>query len=125
MGLTSWAKAPAGKILASDTITAKNYLTQDELQELGLIVSAFLDLAERRARRKIPMTMEDWAKRLDRFLQGDDLAVLENAGIVSAETAHEHAQREYGKFHPIQDAQFQNDFDKALAAANQVKKDKS
>lgn len=125
MGLTSWAKAPDGKILASDTITAKNYLTQDELQELGLIVSAFLDLAERRARRKIPMTMEDWAKRLDRFLQGDDLAVLENAGIVSAETAHEHAQREYGKFHPIQDAQFQNDFDKALAAANQVKKDKS
>lgn len=116
MGLTSWAKVPDGKILASDTVTAKNYLTREELQELGLIVSAFLDLAERRARRKIPMTMEDWAKRLDSFLQGDDLAVLDHAGKIGNEAAKAHAQREYGKFRLRQDRQFENDFDKALAA---------
>lgn len=123
MGLTAWEKAPDGKILASDTQIAKNYLTQDELQELGLIVSAFLDLAERRARRKIPMTMEDWAKRLDHFLQGDELAVLEHAGTIGSEQAKEHAHQEFAKFRLRQDQQFQNDFDKALAAIEKPHKD--
>ena len=122
MGLKTWAKSPNGKILASDVGTAKNYLSQDELQELGLIVSAFLDLAERRARRKIPMTMADWAERLDSFLQADDLAVLANAGTVSTQAAKDFALAEYAKFRPIQDKQFESDFDKVLSQAEKIEK---
>lgn len=122
MGLNTWAKSPDGKILASDVVTAKNYLSQDELQELGLIVSAFLDLAERRARRKIPMTMADWAERLDSFLQADDLSVLANAGTVSTQTAQDFARAEYAKFRPIQDKLFKNDFDKVLSQVEKIEK---
>jgi len=83
MGLTSWEKAPGGKIVKSDVSTAKNYLAQDELESLGRIVNAYLDLAEERARRQIPMTMEDWAKRLDLFLEFDDRAILPDAGTIN------------------------------------------
>ncbi|MDO8313399.1 MAG: virulence RhuM family protein, partial [Sideroxyarcus sp.] len=87
MGLTSWEKAPDGKILRTDVAVAKNYLSGDELQALGRIVNAYLDLAEERAHRKIPMTMEDWAKRLDAFLEFTERDILQDAGKVSAEMA--------------------------------------
>lgn len=90
MGLTSWKNSPNGKILKSDVTIAKNYLTKDELDSLGRIVNAYLDLAENRAKRKIPMTMEDWAKRLDLFLQHDDRDILQNAGKISHEMANEY-----------------------------------
>lgn len=114
MGLTSWKNAPEGKIQKSDVSVAKNYLTKDELTSLELIVSAYLDLAENRARRKIPMTMEDWAKRIDIYLQADDLEVLNNAGKVTAEIAKSFAETEFEKYRIIQDNLFMSDFDKYL-----------
>jgi hypothetical protein len=111
MGLTTWAKAPAGKILKSDVVVAKNYLSEAELEDLGRIVSAYLDLAESRAKRRIPMTMEDWAKRLDIFLSADDRQVLQDAGRISAEIAKEHAVGEFEKYRVIQDRLFRSDFD--------------
>lgn len=87
MGLTSWAKAPKGKILKSDVVVAKNYLTEEELEDLGRIVNAYLELAESRAKRRVPMTMEDWATRLDIFLSADEREVLQDAGRISAEIA--------------------------------------
>lgn len=114
MGLTTWEKAPDGKIIKSDVSTAKNYLTKDELQSLGRIVNAYLDLAEERARRKIPMTMEDWAKRLDMFLEFDDRAVLQDSGKITAQIAKEHAESEFEKYRIIQDRLFESDFDKML-----------
>jgi len=91
MGLTSWENAPEGKILPKDVVVAKNYLSQDELDSLGRIVSAYLDLAEGRAKRNIPMTMEDWAKRLDLFLEFDDREILQNSGKITAKIAKEYA----------------------------------
>jgi hypothetical protein len=114
MGLTTWEKAPDGKIVKSDVSTAKNYLTKDELQSLGRIVNAYLDLAEERARRKIPMTMEDWAKRLDMFLEFDDRAVLQDSGKITAQIAKEHAESEFEKYRIIQDRLFESDFDRML-----------
>lgn len=114
MGLTSWAKSPDGKILKSDVVVAKNYLTPEELNELGLIVNAFLDLAERRARRKIPMTMEDWAKRLDILLNADDLPLLEGKGKMRFDEAKLHAESEFEKYRIVQDRLFESDFDKVL-----------
>lgn len=114
MGLTSWENAPEGKIQKSDVSVAKNYLTKDELTSPKLIVSAYLDLAENRARRKIPMTMEDWAKRIDIYLQADDLEVLNNAGKVTAEIAKSFAETEFDKYRIIQDNLFMSDFDKYL-----------
>lgn len=114
MGLTTWEKAPDGKIIKSDVSTAKNYLTKDELQSLGRIVNAYLDLAEERARRKIPMTMEDWAKRLDMFLEFDDRAVLQDSGKITAQIAKEHAESEFEKYRIIQDRLFESDFDKMI-----------
>ena len=111
MGLTTWAKAPSGKILKSDVVVAKNYLTEAEIEDLGRIVSAYLDLAESRAKRRVPMTMEDWAKRLDIFLSADDRQMLQDAGRISAEIAQEHAQGEFEKYRVIQDRRFQSDFD--------------
>jgi hypothetical protein len=111
MGLTNWAKAPHGKILKSDAVVAKNYLTHEELEELGRIVSAYLDLAESRAKRRIPMTMEDWSMRLDTFLSADDREVLKDAGRISAEAAREHAEAEFELFRVMQDKQFRSDFD--------------
>lgn len=112
MGLTTWAKSPRGKILKSDVSIAKNYLKENELESMGRIVSAFLDLAEERAKRHIPMTMEDWAHRIDRFLEGDDRPVLDDAGSVSAEYAKEFAESEFEKYRVIQDRLFQSDFDR-------------
>jgi len=111
MGLTTWAKAPGGKILKSDVVVAKNYLTEAELEDLGLIVNAYLDLAESRANRRVPMTMEDWAKRLDIFLSADEREVLQDAGRISAEIAREHAEGEFEKYRVIQDRLFRSDFD--------------
>jgi hypothetical protein len=114
MGLTSWRNSPAGKILKSDVSIAKNYLNKDELQALGRIVNAYLELAENRAKRQIPMTMEDWSKRLDLFLQFDDRDILQNAGSISAEIAKEHAETEFEKYRIVQDRLFQSDFDKLI-----------
>ncbi len=114
MGLTSWKNSPKGKILKSDVSIAKNYLSQDELESLGRIVNAYLDLAEERARRKIPMTMEDWAKRLDLFLQFDDRKILQNAGTIGAEIAKIHAESEFEKYRIIQDQLYQSDFDNLI-----------
>lgn len=112
MGLTSWKNSPSGKILKSDVIIAKNYLNKEEIDDLGAIVSAFLDLAENRARRKIPMTMQDWAERIDKFLLADDRDILKDAGSISMKIAREHAVCEYEKYRIIQDELFQSDFDK-------------
>ena len=114
MGLTTWEKAPDGKVLKSDISIAKNYLNKDELQSLGRIVNAYLDLAEERARRKIPMTMEDWAKRLDAFLEFDDRAVLQDSGKVTSQIAKEHAESEFEKYRIIQDSLFESDFDRII-----------
>ncbi|WP_199265205.1 virulence RhuM family protein [Alcaligenes faecalis] len=114
MGLTSWASAPEGKILKTDVAVAKNYLTKDELDSLGRIVNAYLELAEDRARRKIPMSMEDWSKRLDAFLEFDDREVLQNNGKISARLAQTHAESEFEKYRVVQDRLFESDFDKAV-----------
>ncbi|MBL6957202.1 MAG: virulence RhuM family protein, partial [Chlorobium phaeobacteroides] len=121
MGLTTWAKAPAGKILKSDVVVAKNYLSAAELEDLGRIVNAYLDLAESRAKRRVPMTMEDWAKRLDIFLSADERQVLQDAGRISAEIAKEHAAGEFEKYRVIQDRLFQSDFDTFVALENHEK----
>lgn len=93
MGLTSWDRAPDGKIVKTDVTIAKNYLAKEELESLGRIVNAWLDLAEARAMRKIPMTMEDWATRLDGFLNFTELKVLQGSGKVSMEAAKQHAEK--------------------------------
>lgn len=115
MGLTSWKEAPLGKIMKSDVSIAKNYLTEDELYSLERIVSAYLDLAEDRARRHIPMTMEDWAKRLDIFLMADDREILTNAGSITAEIAKAHAESEFERYRIIQDRLYESDYDRFLA----------
>jgi hypothetical protein len=114
MGLATWEKAPDGKILKTDVAIAKNYLTRDELESLGRIVNAYLDLAENRARRKIPMTMEDWAKRLDMFLEFDEREILEDKGRVAAEIAKAHAESEFEKYRIVQDRLFESDFDRLI-----------
>lgn len=111
MGLTSWENAPNGKIVKTDVSIAKNYLKESELESMGRIVNAFLDLAEDRAKRHIPMTMEDWAIRIDKFLDSDDRPILVDAGTVSAEQAKAHAETEFEKYRIIQDRLFQSDFD--------------
>lgn len=114
MGLHTWKDAPNGKIKKSDVSVAKNYLTEDEMKSMELIVSAYLDLAENRARRHIPMTMEDWAKRLDIYLQADDLEVLKDAGKISTQLAKMHAETEFEKYRVVQDRLYQSDFDRYL-----------
>jgi len=114
MGLTHWENSPEGKILKSDVFVAKNYLSQDELQSLGRIVNAYLDLAEERAKRKIPMTMEDWAKRLDLFLTFDDREILQHSGKISAEIAKVFAETEFEKYRIVQDQLFESDFDRMI-----------
>lgn len=111
MGLTSWKNSPDGKILETDVTIAKNYLSKEELESLELIVSAFLDLAENRAKRHIPMTMEDWATRIDKFLLADDLDVLKNAGKISHEIACDKALTEFEKYRIKQDELYKSDFD--------------
>lgn len=112
MGLTTWENAPNGKIVKPDVSIAKNYLKESELEDMGRIVNSFLDLAEDMAKRHIPMTMEDWAKRIDKFLDLTDRPVLTEAGHVSAEQAKEYAETEFEKYRVIQDKLFQSDFDR-------------
>jgi hypothetical protein len=112
MGLTTWENSPQGKIVKTDVAVAKNYLTESELESLGRIVNAYLDLAEDRAKKHIPMTMEDWAKRLDRFLEADDRSILQDSGKISAQLAKEFAESEFEKYRIIQDRLFESDFDK-------------
>ena len=114
MGLTTWAAAPDGKIVKSDVSIAKNYLTEKEMRSLERIVSAYLDLAEDRAERHIPMTMEDWSERLDLFLMADDREVLQDSGKITAEIAKEKAETEFEKYRVIQDRLYMSDFDKYL-----------
>ncbi len=112
MGLTTWENAPDGKIVKPDVSIAKNYLKESELEDMGRIVNSFLDLAEDMAKRHIPMTMEDWAKRIDKFLDLTDRPVLTDTGHVSAEQAKEYAETEFEKYRVIQDKLFQSDFDR-------------
>lgn len=114
MGLTSWAKSPDGKILKSDVIVAKNYLTKDELDSLGRIVSAFLDLAEDRAKRRLPMTMEDRNKKLDQFLEFDDRNILEHKGNISHKEAKKFAETQWEEYRITQDKLFESDFDRDI-----------
>jgi hypothetical protein len=114
MGLTAWENSPHGKIIKTDVTVAKNYLSESELEPLGRIVSAYLDLAEDRAKKHIPMTMEDWAKRLDRFLEADDRSILQDGGKISAHLAKEFAESEFEKYRIIQDRLFESDFDKEI-----------
>lgn len=114
MGLTSWERAPDGKILKTDVVVAKNYLEKGELESLGRIVNAYLDLAEERAQRRIPMTMEDWAKRLDSFLEFTEREILQDSGKVSAELAKAHAESEFERYRIVQDRLFESDFDRVL-----------
>ena len=111
MGLTTWENAPHGKIVKTDVSIAKNYLKEVELEDMGHIVSAVLDFAESRAKRRIPMTMEDWAKRIDAYLSSDERPLLDSAGTVSAEQAKAYAETEFEKYRVIQDRLFRSDFD--------------
>ena len=112
MGLTTWENAPNGKIVKTDVFVAKNYLREKELDEMGRMVNAFLDMAESMAKRHIPMTMEDWAKRIDKFINLFDGPILQDGGKVSAEYAKEFAESEFEKYRIIQDRLFQSDFDR-------------
>lgn len=116
MGLTTWEKAPNGKIVKTDVSIAKNYLKEIELEDMGRIVTAVLEFAESRAKRHIPMTMEDWAKRIDAYLSSDERPVLDNAGSVSHKEAVHHAETEFEKYRIVQDRLFRSDFDKYLGA---------
>ena len=111
MGLTSWKNSPNGKIMESDVIIAKNYLSEEEIKDLEGIVSAFLEIAENRARRHIPMTMEDWATRIDKFLLADDRDILNDAGKISHEIACDKALTEFEKYRVKQDKLYKSDFD--------------
>ncbi len=112
MGLTTWEKAPNGKIVKADVSIAKNYLKESELDDMGKLVNTILDFAQRMADRHIPMTMEDWAKRIDVVLEAGGDAVLKDAGEVTAEYAKEYAETEFEKYRIIQDRLFRSDFDK-------------
>ena len=125
MGLTTWASAPEGKIVKSDVSIAKNYLTEKEMRSLERIVSAYLDLAEDRAERHIPMTMEDWSKRLDLFLMADDRKVLQDAGKITAEIAKAKAETEFEKYRVIQDRLYMSDFDRYLLELEDNMKNRS
>jgi len=114
MGLTSWKDAPNGKIQKFDVSVAKNYLTEFEMSQLQRLVSAYLDIAEDMALRHIPMTMQDWETRLNRFIEATDREVLKDAGKVTAEIAKAHAESEFEKYRIIQDRLFESDFDRLM-----------
>ena len=116
MGLTSWENSPDGKIVKTDVAVAKNYLKEVELADMGQLVNGVLELAERMAKRHIPMTMEDWAKQIDTILAAGGNEVLQTTGQVSAEQAKEHAETEFEKYRIIQDRLFQSDFDRFMDA---------
>ena len=112
MGLTTWLNAPRGKIVKADVSVAKNYLSKDEMQELNEIVTMYLDYAIRQARRHIPMTMVDWASKLDAFLQFNDAEILQDKGKVTAAIAKAFAESEFEKYRVLQDRTYQSDFDR-------------
>lgn len=114
MGLSTWKDAPKGKIQKFDVSVAKNYLSESEMQQLQRLVSAYLDIAESMALRQIPMTMEDWENRLNKFIEATDREILENAGKVTAEIAKAHAESEFEKYRIIQDRLFESDFDREI-----------
>ena len=114
MGLTTWADAPDGKIKKSDVTIAKNYLSQDEMKQLNRMVTAYLDFAENMTLRHIPLTMQDWEKRLNSFIEMFDYGILQDAGKVSAEIAKLHAETEFEKYRVIQDRLFMSDFDRYM-----------
>ena len=114
MGLTTWADAPDGKIKKSDVTVAKNYLSQDEMKQLNRMVTAYLDFAENMTLRHIPLTMQDWEKRLNSFIEMFDYGILQDAGKVSAEIAKLHDETEFEKYRVIQDRLFMSDFDKFM-----------
>ena len=116
MGLTTWENAPDGKIVKTDVVIAKNYLKQMELEDMGRIVTAVLEFAESRAKRHIPMTMEDWAKRIDAYLSSDERPLLADAGSVTHEEAVLHAETEFERYRVVQDRLYRSDFDKFLGA---------
>lgn len=120
MGLTTWKNAPDGRVKKSDTIVAKNYLSDKEVSALNRLSTAFLDVAELRAERQIITTMADWKKQLDDFLTLYEYDKLNGAGTISAERAKERAYAEYDKFRLIQDKEYLSDFDKEI----QIWKDK-
>ena len=114
MGLTTWKDAPQGKIQKFDVSVAKNYLTENEMAQLQRLVSAYLDVAEDMALRQIPMTMQDWETRLNRFIAATDREILQDAGKVTAEIAQAHAESEFEKYRIVQDRLFESDFDRTL-----------
>ena len=122
MGLTNWKDAPKGKIQKFDVSVAKNYLSENEMQQLQRLVSAYLDIAEDMAIRQIPMTMEDWESRLNKFIAATDREILQNAGKVTAEIAKAHAESEFEKYRIIQDRLFESDFDKEIKRIVESKK---
>ena len=114
MGLTTWKNAPRGKILKTDAIMAKNYLTEIELKSLDRFITMYLDYAEDRASRNIPMTMKDWAEKLNAFLQFNERDILDHPGKVSKEVAKAFAESEFEKYRIVQDRLFESDFDKHI-----------
>lgn len=122
MGLTSWKDAPHGKIQKFDVSIAKNYLTEFEMGQLTRLVSAYLDIAEDMANRRIPMTMQDWETRLNRFIDATDRNVLQDAGKVTAEIATAHAESEFEKYRIMQDKLFRSDFDIFLGVVDELQK---
>jgi hypothetical protein len=123
MGLTTWKRAPKGKVLKSDISTAKNYLSGKELKLLNRIVTMYLDYAESQAERQNAMTMEDWIDKLDAFLEFNDYKILQDAGKISAKVAKKLAEEEYEKFRPIQDQAFESDFDKLVEETKKKKEE--
>lgn len=124
MGLTTWADAPEGKIKKSDVTVAKNYLSQDEMKQLNRMVTAYLDFAENMTLRHIPLTMQDWEKRLNSFIEMFDYGILQDAGKVTAAIAKLHAETEFEKYRVIQDRLFMSDFDKYMLELEENAKNK-
>lgn len=123
MGLQTWKDAPLGKIQKFDVAVAKNYLTEKEMTQLSRLVNAYLDIAEDMAQRKIPMTMQDWELRLNRFIEATDREVLQDSGKITAEIAKAHAESEFEKYRIVQDRLFESDFDRLLKQANKENSD--
>lgn len=123
MGLATWEGAPGKRIVQSDVGVAKNYLSADELQALGRLVNSYLDLAEDRAQRRMPMTMEDWATQLDKFLDLTERGILKNAGRVSAEAAKTHAVSEFQRYRLVQERDYESDFDRVVKREGPSKED--
>jgi len=120
MGLSTWQNAPSGKILKKDVAVAKNYLTQDEIKDLELVVSGYLDLAEALAKRKVPMTMDEWSEHLDMILRASKYEILDNLGSITKEIAKMHAEAEFAKYRVVQDKLFESDFDKFIETTGEI-----